>query len=89
MVEKKIGSTIKCLRTDNGGEFTSVEFEKYCKYEGIVRHKTNLYTPHQNGVVERMNMALLERARSMLSNANLGQELWAEAISTACYLINR
>ena len=25
----------------------------------------------------------------MLSNANLGQEMWAEAISTAGYLINR
>ena len=33
-------------------------------------------------------MTLLERARSMLSNANLGQELWAEAVSTVCYLIN-
>ena len=25
----------------------------------------------------------------MLCNANLGQELWAEAVSTSCYLINR
>ena len=25
----------------------------------------------------------------MLNNANLGQELWVEAVSTACYLINR
>ena len=30
MVEKRTGMTIKCLRTDNGGEFTSLEFEKYC-----------------------------------------------------------
>ena len=35
-----------------------------------------------------MNKTLLERARSMLSNANLGQELWAKAVSTAYYLIN-
>ena len=41
----KRNRTIKCLRTDNGGEFTSLEFEKYCKDEGIVRHKTNVYTP--------------------------------------------
>ena len=25
----------------------------------------------------------------MLSNANLGQELWEEVVSTTCYLINR
>ena len=64
-LKKRTGRTIKCLRTDNGGEFTSLEFEQYCKDEGIIRHKTNVYTPQQNGVAERMNMTLLERARSM------------------------
>ena len=62
--------------------------EKYCKEEGIVRHKTKVYTPRQNAVTERMNRNLLERARSMLSNANFGKELWEEEIS-ASYLINR
>ena len=47
MVEKITSRTIKCLRTDNGAEFTSLEFEKYCKDEGIVRHKTNVYTSQQ------------------------------------------
>ena len=36
-----------------------------------------------------MNRTLLERARSMLSNANLGQELWQEVVSTTFYLINQ
>jgi hypothetical protein len=88
-VEKSTGRSIKCLRIDNGGEFTSMEFENYCKEFGIDRHKTTAYTPQQNGVVERMNMTLLERARSMLSNANLQQELWAEVVATTCYLVNR
>ena len=39
MVEKRTGKSIKCLRTNNGGEFTSLEFEQCCKDEGIVRHK--------------------------------------------------
>jgi transposase InsO family protein len=89
LVEKSIDRSIKCLRTNNGGEFTSVEFENYCKEAGIERHKTTVYTPQQNGVAECMNRTLLERARSMLSNAKLQQELWAEAVLTACYLINR
>ena len=55
----------------------------------IDRHKTSTYTPQQNIVVERMNKTLLERARSMLSNANLQQELWEEAVTTTCYLVNR
>ena len=88
MVEKRTGRTIECLRMDNGGEFTYLYFEKYCKDQGIIRNKTNVYTPQQNGVAGRMNTTLLKRARSMLSNANLGQELWVEVVSNACYLIN-
>ena len=38
---------------------------------------------------ERMNMTLMEKARSMLSGAGLEQEFWAEAVSTACYLVNQ
>ena len=34
MVEKRTGRTITCLRMDNGGDFTSLEFNKYCKDEG-------------------------------------------------------
>eukprot|EP00253_Pinus_taeda_P028490 PITA_28490 len=36
-----------------------------------------------------MNKTLMERARSMLSGAGLGQEFWAEAVDNACYLVNR
>jgi transposase InsO family protein len=45
LVEKSTDMSIKCLRTHNGGEFTSVEFENYCKEAGIERHKTTFYTP--------------------------------------------
>lgn len=45
-------------------------------------------TPQQNGVAERMNKTLLERARCMLSNAGLSKEFWAEVVNMACYLVN-
>ena len=64
LVENITGRTVKCLRTDNGGEFTSKQFDNYCKDAGIERHKTTIYTPQQNGVAERMNRTLLERAES-------------------------
>ena len=35
-----------------------------------------------------MNMSLMVKARSMLSGAGLGQELWAVAVDTTCYLKN-
>jgi hypothetical protein len=31
----------------------------------------------------------MEKSRCMLSGAGLGQELWAKAVGTACYLVNR
>ena len=77
LVENQTEKKIKVLRTDNGGEFCSNEFEEFYKKCGIARQKTNPYTPHQNGVAERMNKTLMERARSMLSGAMLGQEFWA------------
>src|ERR1044072_9168661 len=89
LIEKQTGRQIKRLRTDNGLEFCSGEFEKFCKDHGIARHYTVRHTPQQNGLAERMNRTLLERTRCMLSNAGLPKVFWAEAVNTACYLINR
>jgi hypothetical protein len=89
LVENQTEKRIKVLRTDNGGEFCRNEFEEFCKKCGIARQKTTPYTPQQNGVAERMNRMLMEKARCMLSGVGLGQEFWAEAVGTACYLVNR
>ena len=45
LVEKETGTYIKCLRTDRGGEFTSQEFNQFCKENGIKRQLTAAYTP--------------------------------------------
>ncbi|KAG8487924.1 hypothetical protein CXB51_018372 [Gossypium anomalum] len=61
MIEKQTGKQIKYLRTDNGLEFCSDEFNRLYKSEGIVRHLTIRYTPQQNGVAERMNRTIMEK----------------------------
>ena len=70
-MDYQTGKKIKRLQTDNGLEFYSSEFNKFCMNEGISRHHTVNDTPQQNDVAERMNHTLLERARCMLSNAGL------------------
>jgi transposase InsO family protein len=50
-VERECGKKLKVLRTDNGGEFTSVQFGEHCAGEGIQRHFSAPYTPQQNGVI--------------------------------------
>ena len=72
LVENQIEKKIKVLRTNNSGEFCSKEFEEFYKKCGIEWQKATPYTHEQNGVVERMNKTLMERARSMLSGAELG-----------------
>ena len=62
---------------------------KFCKKCGIARQKTTPYTPHQNGVVERMNKTLMEKSRSMLNDVKLGQEFQAEVVGTTCYRVNQ
>ena len=89
MVEKSTGRKLKAIRTDNGGEFTSKEFEAHLAREGVRHELTIPKNPEQNGVAEHMNRTLVETARSMLVNANLPHRFWAEALSTATYLRNR
>uniref|UniRef100_A0A2N9FLT3 Integrase catalytic domain-containing protein n=1 Tax=Fagus sylvatica TaxID=28930 RepID=A0A2N9FLT3_FAGSY len=89
MVERQKGKSLKCLRTDNGGEYTSNEFENYCSEYGIRHEKTVPGTPQHNGVAERINCTIVEKVRCMLRMAKLPKSFWAEAVQTACYLINR
>ena len=89
MVERETKEKIGTLRTNNGGEFTSNEFQNYCKDRGIKRHFTNAYTPQQNGVTERMNRTLMGMARSMMQFKGLSSSYWAEAVHIAVYLWNR
>ncbi|WJX42094.1 hypothetical protein P8452_29365 [Trifolium repens] len=89
LIENQTGTKLKVLRTDNGLEFVSEQFNEFCRNKGIKRHRTVAYTPQQNGLAERMNRTLLERVRCMLLGAGLPKSFWGEAVSTAAYLINR
>ena len=88
MVEKSTSRKLKAIRTDNGGEYLSTEFQKYIQTEGVRHERTVPKTPQQNGVAERMNRTLVETTRSMLSDAKIPKKFWAEALSTAVYLRN-
>jgi hypothetical protein len=67
-VEKETGISIKGLRTDRGGEFTSKEFAEFCELHGIKRQLTAAYTPQQNGVAERKNRTIMNMVRSLLNS---------------------
>lgn len=89
LVTNETNSTIGALRSDNGGEYISSEFESYLKSEGIRHELTVPHSPKQNEIAERMNRTLMESARSMIVHARLPNCYWAEAVSTAVFLKNR
>jgi gag-polypeptide of LTR copia-type/Integrase core domain/GAG-pre-integrase domain/Zinc knuckle len=89
LVETKSGVKLKCLRSDNGGEYTSKAWKDFCIERGIEQTFSAPYSPNQNGVAERLNRTLSEMARSMINSHKLDEKLWGEAIMTAAYLKNR
>lgn len=82
-------SKVKSLRSDNGGEYTSKLFERFCSENQIKREFTIARTPEQNGVAERTWRTLFDMARTMLKEANLDQKWWARAVITAIYIKKR
>lgn len=88
-VEKEAGSFILCLRTDRGGEFTSHQFNEFCKSNGIKRQLTAAYTPQQNGVAERRNRTIMNLVRSMLSEKSIPKSFWPEAVNWTAHVLNR
>lgn len=88
-VEMETGKIIRCLRTDRGGEYTSLEFSNYCKEQGIRRQLTTTYTPQQNDITERKNRTVMNMVRSMLSSRKVPKNFWAEAVTWTFYILNR
>ena len=88
-VERESGNFIRCLHTDRGGEFTSLEFNQFCSANGIARQLTVAYTPQQNGVAERKNRTIMNIVRNMLSNKQIPKEFWPEAVNWAIHVLNR
>ena len=87
-VENEKNLSIKGLRTDRGGEFTSTDFNNFCEINGIRRQLTTAYTPQQNGVAERKNRTLMNMVRTMLFEKEIPKTLWAEAVRWSNYVLN-
>jgi transposase InsO family protein len=79
LIENQTGKHIRILRSDNGGEFESHNFEDFCKEVGIKRQLIVPYNPQQNGVVERKNKTICEVAKVMMCDQDLPTSLWTKS----------
>ena len=89
MAETHFNMKISRFRCDNGREYLSNEMKRHFEECGIQYEFTIRYTPQQNGVAERMNRTIIEKARCMLLDSRMKKYLWTETVLAAVYLINR
>ncbi|KAJ9544361.1 hypothetical protein OSB04_024068 [Centaurea solstitialis] len=89
VVQVQLKLLVQTVRSDNGTEFKYKLLKSFYNSSGITQTFYAARTPEQNGVVKRRNRTLVEAARSMLAQSQLPQYLWAEAVNTACYTLNK
>ena len=85
--------SIKCVRTDNSGEFEG-EFQRELDRRSITHEHTPPDTPQYNGVAERALGLLREKAIILMEELddviNMPREkLWAQAMLFACDVTNK
>lgn len=87
LLENEKNVWIVAVKSDHGGEFESGLFADFCDEIGVMHNFSAPFTPQHNGVAERKNRNVKEMVRTMIRG--VPRSLWAEAASTAVYIINR
>jgi transposase InsO family protein len=59
--ENQLEIKIKHLRSDRGGEYFSILFDKFCAEHGIIHERIAPYSPESNRITERKNCTLTDR----------------------------
>ena len=88
-VADQTGQMVKRIRSDHGKEFESAKVQQFLEDNDIIHEYSAIYVHEQNGMAERENRTLTSLARSMLEARGLPKKLWAEAVATAAYTMNR
>ncbi|MBW0488629.1 hypothetical protein O181_028344 [Austropuccinia psidii MF-1] len=83
IAENRLEKYVKRILTNGGKEFVNKLISNLCANRGIENITTTPYTPQNNGIVERLNRTLLDKARAMGVETGVPKELWAELINTA------
>ena len=88
-IQTQFHISIQTLRSDNAKKYFSEPFQSFMLEHGILHQTSCVDTPSQKRVAERKNRHLLEVARDLLFQMHVSKHFWADALSTACFLINR
>ena len=76
--------SVRVVRLDNGGEFTSAQFRRFLAEEGTVAQYTSPYTPEHNGVAERTNRAAWDMCRTVMLQSGADTRWWGVCLLNYC-----
>ena len=88
-VQTQYNKTVKCLKTDNGGEYIGNDLKDFLIEHGIEHEFSPPYLHESNGTAERYNQTLCTIARAGMLSLPDHPYLWIEAIAYAAYTKNR
>lgn len=89
MSENALGKKIQKIRTGNGAEYIGKDFEEYLTNHSIKRQCMVSGVPQRNSVAKNVNQKLLNMTRHMIKESGIPENLWADALVTACYVKNK
>ena len=73
--KKQLGKHMKALRSDQGGEYMSSQFNCFLREHKIIYQSSALGTSQQNRVAEKRYQTLMDMVRSMMSFMSLTTSL--------------
>lgn len=78
---------MKCIRSDNGTEYTSNAFQSLLREKGIRHHETSPHSADLNGTAERQWRTLFEMGRCLLLEKGSPKVLWPYAVQNAAHIV--
>ena len=86
--ERHTDRQLKCIQTDQGGEFLSNEQKEFMEESRIEHQMSMPDSPQQNGRAEQFQQTILNKVESMHHIARLSSGFWSYAVRTAIHVYN-
>jgi hypothetical protein len=80
--------SVKAIRLDKGGEYTSHALLSYLERKGIQVQHTGTECHQSNGTSERLNRTIMDRVRATLIDTNQPRMLWPWIVGHIVTAIN-